>query len=115
MVLRKGEKIHVMVRRSFESDVRRHFAGTVVTDTEGDVVRIEGYAFVWDAGVNRYAKRPELRTRTFSLIDGRNIINVIPSNIDINKLQYTQSKEGHLVVTDGSVFQLDINEFGGRS
>jgi len=114
MILQKGEKIHIIVRRAFENDVRRHFAGMVIADAEGGVVRIQGYAFVWNNSTNSYEKRPGIRTRIFSLVDGRHIINVLPVNSDINKLQYVQSKEGHLMVTDGAAFQLDINEFGAR-
>lgn len=114
MILQKGEKIHIIVRRAFDNDVRRHFAGMVMADPEGGVIRIQGYAFVWDKNANSYEKRPETRTRIFSLVDGRHIINVLPANSDINKLQYVQSKEGRLIVTDGAAFQLDINEFGAR-
>ncbi len=115
MILEKGDKVHIIVRRAFETDIRRHFVGTVVSDVENNLVQLQGYAFVLDTGTNQWEKRPEKRNRIFSLVDGRHIINVISRSVDVDKVHYAKSKEGHIVVTDGGNFTLDINEFGVRS
>jgi hypothetical protein len=114
MVLKNGEIVHIMVRRAFETDLRRHFVGEV-TEVGDSVVRVEGYGFVLDTALNNYVRRPERRTRVFSLTDGRNTINVLPPATVIDKVTYRLSEEKHLVVTDGQHFQLDINEFGVRT
>ena len=41
MVIDKGEKIHIVTRRNFEGDLRRHFVGEVV-EVQDAAVRIEG-------------------------------------------------------------------------
>jgi len=111
MVLQQGEKIHIINRRLFESDIRRHFAGTVELATE-QAARVRGYVFVWEPRVNQFQKRKELRTRIISLIDASLIINVLPDDVDIERLQYqTAPPDNHLVMTDGK-YSLDINEFG---
>ena len=94
-------------------DLRRHFVGEIkeVGDT---AIRAEGYSFVFDEGEGEYHRKPELRTRIFSLIAGRILINVIPSLSVIEKVAYRLSEDTNLVVTDGEHFQLDINEFGSR-
>lgn len=114
VVLYVGEKVHVITRRAFESDVQRHFAGEVEIAGES-VVRLRGYTFVFefDVMVNHFVRRPESRTKIVSLADSGNIINVIPAEVDLEELEYKTSAKKHLVVTDGKTFSLDINEFGG--
>jgi hypothetical protein len=112
MLLNPGEKIHVMTRRYFDGDLRRHFAGQVVAANES-AARVRGYAFVFYPGSNEYVRRPDLRERIIALNDAGNIINVIPENVNLEELVYHPSEEKRLVVTDRRSFSLDINEFSG--
>jgi hypothetical protein len=109
LILEKGEKIHIITRRLFDGDLRRHFAGTVMSDVQQGLLRIEGYAFIFNANTNQYEKRTGLRTRIFSLVDGRHIVNVLPAAVDIEKVHYAKTEAGHLVITDGGTFELEIN------
>ena len=113
MVLKIGEKVHIMSRRAFVGDLRRHFVGEIkqVGDT---AIRVEGYTFIFDEVNNEYYRKPELRTRIFSITDGRTIINVIPPLTVIEKVTYCLSEDNNLIATDGEHFQLDIDEFGVR-
>jgi hypothetical protein len=113
MILRVGEKIHVMIRRRFEGDLRRHFVGEVAEVGE-NAARVDGYVFVLDTGTKQYTRRPELRTRIISLTDDGNIINVIPAATRLDAVTYKMSKDNRLVVTDGEHLALDVNEFGVR-
>ena len=114
MILQKGEKLHVVTRRLFETDLKRHFAGEVV-DVSETVVRLSGYAFIFDAWANMYTKRPEKRERIVPLGDSGFILTLIPSEVDLEKLQYAMSKDNRLIMTDGKDFSLDIHEFGARA
>lgn len=105
-----GEKLHIITRRLFDGDLRRHFAGEV-TAVSGELCEVRGYAFVFNPGVNRYDKRPELRTRLFSVGHDGLIVNKIPRETSITALDYRSVEKG-VVVTDGGTFSLDINEFG---
>lgn len=104
-----GEKIHIITRRSYKEDVRRHFAG-VVTAANGTVVRAEGYLFVFNPVTLEYVRRPELRTKIIGLGDANQIVTVLPWNVVLKRLGYI-IREGRLVVTDGTDFSLDIVEF----
>lgn len=108
-----GEKVHIITRRLFEEDLRRHFVGecTVVADNHA---RIVGYAFVFDPSRNEYLKRPERRTRLFPLADAGLIITVLPAEVDIEHVKYVMSN-GRLVLSDGGNYELDINEFGFKN
>jgi len=44
MILKPGERIHVVVRRAFMQDIRRHFIGEVMDATES-LVRAEHLRF----------------------------------------------------------------------
>ena len=105
-----GDKLHIITRRTFDGDNRRHFAGEV-TAISGSLCQVRGYAFVFNAGINKYNKRPELRTRVFGIGQDGFIVNKIPRETLIASLEYRSVEKG-LVVTDGGAFSLDINEFG---
>lgn len=105
-----GEKLHIITRRMFENDLRRHFAGTVRA-VAGDLVRVQGYTFVFNPNVQEYRRRPEMRTRIFALSDAQLIVNIIPAEADLERTLYVV-RDGRLVVSDGGTFSLDVNEFG---
>ena len=111
MVMQQGEKIHVIIRRRFEDDLRRHFIGEVL-EVDGLLARIEGYVFIFDTIINQYIRRTDKRTRIVGLADSGNIINILPTNADLQNTKYVENKEERLVVTDGKTFEMDINEFG---
>jgi hypothetical protein len=106
-----GEKIHVITRRRFEGDSRRHFVGEI-KEAEGSIVRAEGYAFIFNTAKNEFIKKPEKRTSIFQLAESGYIVNLIPKEVSIDSLIYRQSGQKNLVVTDNHLFCLDINEFG---
>ena len=112
MLLEKGAKVHIITRRIFETDLRRHFVGEVKSATE-NVILVEGYAFIFSNIINAFDKRPELRKRIFSLTDNGNIIFVLPPTADLEKMTYQINEGNRLVMTDGS-YSLDINEFGSQ-
>jgi hypothetical protein len=109
-VIEVGDKVHIITRRLFEGDIRRHFVGEV-TRVSGELQEVRGYAFVFHPGTNEYKKRPELRTRVFSLGEVGLIVNKIPREVVIAALEYRLA-EKRLLVTDGARFALDIHEFG---
>ena len=109
-VLEVGDKLHIITRRLFEGDIRRHFVGEV-TGISGELQEVRGYAFVFNRGTNEFKKRPELRSRIFSIGQADFIVNKIPREVTIASLEY-RFIDRRLVVTDGAKFTLDINEFG---
>ncbi len=110
MLLDEGEIIHVIERRMFETDIRRHFLGQVKRVTETGV-RVEGYPFVFDNSSARFERKQNRRIRIISLVNERNLINVLPSETDIEAIEYIFTSDNRLVVTDGKNFELSVNEF----
>jgi hypothetical protein len=111
MLLDIGDKVHVIERRLFDSDVRRHFFGTVER-VDVSAIRITGYVFVYNSGSSSYIRGPLPRTRVIPLVSSGFIINVAPSETNVEDVQYID-RDGRLTVTDGGAFNLEINEFGG--
>lgn len=70
--------------------------------------------FVLDNVKNEFVKRPEKRVKIFGFLSNGFIINVLPRDFDLESVSYEINQEGHLVVTDGSGFELDIHEFGHK-
>jgi hypothetical protein len=111
-VVEAGDKLHIITRRNFVDDLRRHFAGSVVA-VSGGLIRLQGYAFVFKDKASGYRRKPEFRTRIFGVGDARLIILVLPREVVIDRLTYQMdSYSGSLILTDGSAFKLDLNEFG---
>ena len=112
MLLDRGEKLHVIQRRLFDADTRRHFVGEVLA-VDGPAARVEGYAFVFDTLRGGFERKPELRVRLVPLNDARLIITVLPRETEVEQCRYAV-EGGRLVLTDGKQLKLDVNEFGAR-
>lgn len=108
-----GDKLHIITRRQFERDLRRHFAGEI-TGVSGELCEVWGYAFVLSQTTNEFMKRPELRTRIFNLGQAGFIVLEMPNEVDLDALRYCYVDK-RLVVTDGHLYSLDINEFATSS
>ena len=109
MLLKTSEKVHVIERRLFQEDVRRHFIGEVIECSEF-AVRIKGFTWVFDL-TRGFQKRPDPRERIFFLGD-RLTLNVLPQTADLNAVTYESNPEkGSLLVTDKKTFSLEISEF----
>ena len=111
MIIEKGEKLHIVTRRRFAEDVRRHFVG-IVLEAEGAVVRMEGYVFVFDTSKNQFVKKPEKRHAFFDVATEGYIVNVLPADAVVEDMTYVVTDKGKLSFTDSRQFSLDINEFG---
>lgn len=111
MILKPGEKIHVIIRRAFPQDIRRHFIGEVV-DAAESVVRVEGYAYLYDTSTNLFVKKHYNQVRIFSLVDCGNIISILPRTVNLKKIAYRFTEKNRMVLTDGESLSMDVNEFG---
>ncbi len=111
-LIEPGEIVHVIERRIFQGDVRRHFVGAVQASTDR-ALRVRGYLFVYDSSASQFQRKPELRVRLIPL-DNRVILNVLPRGVEVEAVAYMRDTEGNLSLTDGAEFELDISEFSAR-
>ena len=109
MILSIGDKIHVIHRQLFDGDARRHVIGTVEA-SEGSLARIKGYLFAMDTKSNEFVKHDrEPRTRIVALTSDTVIINVLPPQVDIEKIVYKHHAGHENAVTDGGDWHLDLS------
>ena len=108
MIVQPGEKLHIIHRQYYEEDARRHFVGTV-DKIEGNLVRLTAYLFSLGVATNQFTRRNELRTRIISLETESIIINVLPETATIENIRYDYVSAGHIHVTDGGDWYLDIS------
>lgn len=113
MLIEPGEKIHVIMRRTFESQVRRHLAGEVIA-VSGAAVRVTGYVFIYDDRAARYVRKNSKRTTILDLGSSGYIVNIIPPSVDLESVRYETIDREELFFTDGKDYRLNINEFGPR-
>ncbi|MSU61121.1 MAG: hypothetical protein EXS31_01790 [Pedosphaera sp.] len=109
MILKKGEKIHVIHRRHFEKDPHRHFVG-IVDDYESGVARVTGHVYTVDSSKFAFVRRQEVRVRLISIVSGDMLVNIIPATVNLEKIVYQQQKKG-VRVTDGSDWHIEIGEY----
>lgn len=108
MILAKGEKVHIIHRRTLEHEPHRHFVGEV-DDYQNGVARVVGYLYTVDREVGGYVRRPQKRIRIISIASGDTFVNVIPDSVDLENITYQQEKKA-IRVSDGSDWYLDISE-----
>ena len=111
MIIKPGEKIHVVTRRAFAQDIRRHFIGEIIDATES-LIRAEGYAYLYDTNTNLFVKKNYSHVRIFSLVDGVNLICILPRTTNLKKIAYRLTEKNRMVLTDGESLTMDVNEFG---
>ena len=111
MLIESSEKVHVVVRRTFETDLRRHFIGEIKVAIDS-IARIEGYFLVFDKSKNTFIKKPNLRVTIMDLSNSGYWVNIIPKDVKLADLKYIHDSNNKLALTDGKSFELDINEFG---
>jgi hypothetical protein len=112
MILKPGEKLHVIHRRKFEREPHRHFVG-IVEAYETGVARVTGHVYTVDTVKLSFFRRPEKRTRILAISSGDLLVNVVPAEVDLEKIVYKIEKKS-LRVTDGSTWHLDISELAWR-
>lgn len=112
MILAPGEKLHVIHRRKMEREPHRHFVG-IVEAYENGVARVTGHVYTVDTVKSAFFRRPEKRTRILAISSGDLLINVVPGEVDLEKIVYKIEKKS-LRVTDGSNWHLDISELAWR-
>jgi hypothetical protein len=108
MILNVGEKVHIIERRLFREDAKRHFIGEVIGCTENSF-RVTGYDWTIEA-MRGFVRKPEKRERIMVFNEGY-IINIIPDEVNIEDIHYIVTAQQYHVVTDGKNFSLDITEF----
>jgi hypothetical protein len=111
MILQVGEKVHVLVRRRFESDVRRQLVGEVVAAGES-LVRLRSFTYSFEPAFNLYSRSARAREQLVSLVDALNLITVIPAEVDLEKLEF-RLEGNQTVLTDGH-FSVQVEEAQGR-
>ena len=110
-MLSKGDKLFLITRRSFESDLRRHFVGEVL-EVSAATVMVSGYSFVFDQTINEFARRDNKRTRIFSLIDAGGVIFLLPRDAYLEDISYSLDDQRRRIISDQKTFKLNISDFG---
>lgn len=108
-LLQPGEKIHVIERRAFDGDARRHFVGEVEQATD-NVVRATGYTFVCNTMTGNFDRREPERTRIVPLTAAGVVVYVIPTEIDVHQVRYEWASGNRLVVRSGH-WEVFLDEF----
>jgi hypothetical protein len=108
-VIEAGERVHIVERRFFVDDVRRHLVG-IVKEYDENSLRLVGYVWVYNAREGRFVRRREKRERVLVLGD-KLIINILPKTVAPEEIVYASDSSRRMYITDNKKFALDISEF----
>jgi len=111
MVISVGEKVHVVTRRLFEEDLRRHFAG-VVEGTTDTAIRVRGYTWVYERSSGEFIRRKAMRTMVMGTSDAGLILSILPETVELDNLRYAMDSKRKRVLTDDHGFEMNVSEFG---
>jgi len=111
LLLQPGEKVFIVDRRLFEEDIPRHFVGEVEMSSPVGF-RAKGYPYYHNSMLGNFVRKNNPRTRVFTF-DNNLIINVLPDNCDIEKIEHILADSG-TILTDSRSFKMDVSEFGFR-
>ena len=113
MIITAGDKVHIVTRRLFETDLRRHCAG-IVQEVSDDQIKARGYVFVFDESQNEFVRRDDERVRIFPISDSGLIVNLLPKETDVDNIRYRIGESGCRTATDGRAMSLNVSEFGAK-
>lgn len=110
-MLRPDEFVHVVERRVFQGDSRRHFIGRIETAADR-AIRVRGYLFAYDSGLRAFVRKPEVRTRIIALDDSV-IVNVLWPSLDPDHVRHRHDSDDLPTTGDGGI-DLDFGEFSPK-
>lgn len=110
MLLKRGDKVHVLIRRRFEKDIRRHMIG-LVEDTSENSILVEGRKAIYNGATANYSILEDTTLQVVPIIDSGIILTVMPEEVELGDLYY-ETSPGSTVLTDGKNYRLRINEVG---
>ena len=113
MVLSKGEKVLIIIRRLFEKDLRRHFIGEIL-EVSAELIRVSGYSFIFDENDKGFKRRGKLQINIFSLVDAGVEVIVLPEDVILDEIWYDINAKGHRIITDRKSFHMRVSEFGAN-
>lgn len=106
-----GEKLYIAEVSCSTETRRHHFAGEVVGIT-GDILRLVGYEFVYDAPTGNFERKPWQSERILRL-DNAMVFYVLPPDCALEALTHERNAT-ELVITDGGSFRLVDSKYSGR-
>ena len=113
MVLSKGEKVLIIIRRLFENDLRRHFIGEI-EEVSSELIRVSGYTFIFDENQKEFKRRGKSQINIFSLVDAGIEVILLPKDIILDEIWYTINGKGHRIITDKKSFHMRVSVFGAN-
>lgn len=104
-----GEKLHIVERRKFDNDPRRHFVGEVQFVSEHHL-RVEGNQYVFNPSTGLFERIEPRRVRVFA-IDNQIGLTILPPDFDLATIAYKRVRN-ELQFCDGSGFMMELGDFG---
>lgn len=109
MVLRNGDKVLAVHRRSFETDETRLLVGTVL-DYESAVAKVRGFAWAWNRDAGGYLRKPDERTQLLALATDSLDVYQLPDEIDPAAVEVGTRGEQRILLSFSGRVLLDLTE-----
>jgi hypothetical protein len=110
-VVQQGEKLYVTECSITGTNTRHHFAGEV-TGISGDVVRLDGYDFVYGESSGTFTRNP-WRWKRIIRLDNAFVFFVLPEDCKLDEI-HLERDGTELIITQGGSFLLVDTAYSSR-
>ena len=110
-VVRQGDKLYVTEFAITGTHARHYFAGEV-TGVSGDVIRLDGYDFVYDESSGAFTRNP-WRWKRIIRLDNAFVFFVLPEDCKLDAL-HLERDGTELIITEGGSYLLVDTGHSGR-
>lgn len=108
-ILETGDKLLIVHRRLYPSDLPRYFAGTVDAFADGLAV-VTGYTWEREQFAGRFRKKEDVRRKIVPIASGTVLAYLLPRETDVGNLVVENLGRDTIWLTDRAHFRMDLTE-----
>ena len=108
-ILDKGDKVLVVYRRMYASDMPHYFVGTVEDFAEG-LAAVSGYSWEKEQFAGQMNMIEGIRTKIVPIASGTVLAYLLPREVEIERLVFETLGRDKLWLTDRARFRMNIAE-----
>lgn len=108
-IIDTGDKLLIVHRRLYPSDMPRYFAGVVEAFDSG-LALVSGYTWEKEQFAGQFRKKEDLRKKIVPIASGTVLAYLLPRETDVGKLVVESLGRDTVWLTDHGKFRMDLTE-----
>jgi hypothetical protein len=108
-ILENGDKVLIVHRRLYPSDMPRFFAGTVETFADG-LALVAGYTWEREQFAGKFRRKDDMRKKIVPIASGTVLAYLLPRQTEVDRLVIETLGRDTVWLTDRGAFRMDLTE-----